>query len=327
MIDPKPSPLSPGALLRGVHVTSPIGPLSVAGVVEKAHPYERSVYLLLSGDQGVIEARVPREEQPPLKTAVVITGMVNVRPDGLGKGLNVIVHGHVDGAAQRSVRPIISLHKARRVTLESLMADPTTRVADLAVVGTERAFSDIAGRVLGVPPLFRVVSTINEQAILAAASAAAADGSKAVIFARGGSADATEDLWDDAEFVAKLIALPVPFYTAIGHSDRMHLADIFADQSFATPTHIGTEIQTIGERRAARSRELAELSALRSETARLRRSVSNLEHAAKIAAAPTPLERDRRPKRRLHVQLSPQAWALVIAIVLVAIAISPVFRR
>jgi hypothetical protein len=81
MIDPKPSPLSPGSLLTGLHVTTPNGPVTVGGVVERVNMYERSAYVTLSGDGGIIEARVPADAAPPVHATVQVTGMVNVRPD------------------------------------------------------------------------------------------------------------------------------------------------------------------------------------------------------------------------------------------------------
>ncbi len=325
MIDPKPSPLSPGALLNGLHVTTPNGPVTVGGVVERVNLYERSAYVTLSGEGGIIEARVPADAAPAVHATVQVTGMVNVRPDRFGKGLSVIIHGNVDGAgARRVTQHVVELHKPRRIPLELLLQDRTLGVEDLVVIGTERANSDLAGQLIAKQPRFQRVSTIDPAAIVGAARDAVKTGARALIFARGGSADVTEDLWDDPRFVGDLLALGVPFYTAIGHSDRMHVADKWADQPFATPTHIGAELQAIVTRRAAREREVAELSRLRAEAARLQRALGERERDL----APTPaFSAFPAQPRLLHVRLSPQAWALLAAIVIVVVAVATMFRH
>lgn len=55
-----------------------------------------------------------------------------------------------------------------------------------------------------------------------------------MFFSRGGK-DSTIELWNDIQFVSDLLALNVPFYTAIGHSDLITLAEKFSDESFTTP--------------------------------------------------------------------------------------------
>lgn len=106
-----------------------------------------------------------------------------------------------------------------------------------------------------------------------------------MIFARGGSNDASEDVWDDPAFVARLLNLGVPFYTAVGHSDGLHLADLYAEGAFATPTHAGQEllrVQEAGEREA-RSRQ--EEQRLRARNAELARRIDELERAKAAPAA------------------------------------------
>jgi hypothetical protein len=254
----------------------------------------------------------------------------NVRETGasskFGKGLSVIIHGNVDGAlARRVAQQVVELHKPRRISLELLLQDRKLGVEDLVVIGTERANSDLAGQLLARAPRFQRVPTTDPAAIVGAARAAVSTGARAVIFARGGSADVTEDLWDDPGFVYDLLALGVPFYTAIGHSDRMHVADKWADQPFATPTHIGAELQAIVSRRTAREQEVAELSALRAEAARLQRALRERERELQPASG----FRGALPAqpRLLHIRLSPQAWAFIAAIVIVVVAVTTGFRH
>jgi exodeoxyribonuclease VII large subunit len=51
------------------------------------------------------------------------------------------------------------------------------------------------------------------------------------------------ELWNDPEVVAALLDCDSPFYTAIGHSDQLLLADKFADAAFTTPSAFGHEVR------------------------------------------------------------------------------------
>lgn len=275
--------LSPHTLLSGLHVTGPSNPVTVEGTVEsvRANPQYGNAYLTLSGGGGTIEARVRLDEAPSVREVVRVTGMVTVQPRTVvGTGLSVILFGRVEDAVPRPSRSHVQLHKTRRVPLEALLEE--NRSHSVVVLGTERAFSDLSSTGLREVPRFLRVSTVSASALLDAASKAEEAGASGIIFTRGGSDDGSETLWDDLAFVSRLLKLSVPFYTAIGHSDRLHLADLYADQAFTTPTHIGAEIRRITERQAAKVRSGAEL-------ARLRQRVSDLERAS----AP--------PLRRPHV--------------------------
>lgn len=322
MRDPAPSPLSPSDLLYGIRIIEPTMPVTVAGFVDDVRPTRGPhAYLTLSGDGVAIDARVPIGQAPAPKTTVRMTGTVHLKVDNFKRGLVIELHGHIDGVAERPMdgpadRPRIEIHKPRRVMLDALFADWQVHPDDLVVIGTGRAYGDLTGRFATKRrPVHREVSMTNPDAIVGAAIAAAASGAKGVIYARGGS-DATEALWDDPEFVARLVAVDVPFYTAIGHSDRMHLADMYSDQPFMTPTDFGMTLLSIEQSRAREGREKRRLHA---EIDRL-----NGELASTKAVSPLILERGRPT---WAPSLTPQAWALLAVIVVLAIAIAPWFRR
>lgn len=245
------SPLSPNTLLSGIQVTRPNGPVTVEGRVQGVRPWTAGgfAYLTLTGDSASIAARVPLAKAPAVGETIRITGVVTVAPQKLREGLQITVIGDIDGRVRPNrIAERIELRKARRVALETLLRQSSS--AALIVIGTERAYGDLSGSLTEAPVFVRAATT-DAAELLQAAQASIRTGTRGVIFTRGGSSDATEDLWDDPRFVAQLLALDVPFYTAIGHSDRLHLADMYADQAFATPTQAGEEIRRIEERVAS----------------------------------------------------------------------------
>lgn len=294
--------LSPHTLLSGLKIAGPSNPICVEGSVESVRPHlpSRSAYVTLSGGGATVDARVPIEEAPSVREVVRVSGMVGVQPRGVvGGGLSVVVFGRIEDAPDRPARRRVTLTKERRMSLESLLEQHP--VETVLVLGTERAYSDLCSTGLRQQPRFMRVSTVAADEIVAAAELGIREGACAIVFTRGGSADGSEGIWNDSSFVARLLGLSAPYYTAIGHSDSLHLADSYADQAFTTPTHVGVEIRRILERRAARARVDAEL-------ARLRDRVRELERPAALVAAPAPFVRVRFPRTL-------QEWAIVAAAV------------
>jgi exodeoxyribonuclease VII large subunit len=76
---------------------------------------------------------------------------------------------------------------------------------------------------------------------------------------RGGGDARSLDLWNDPEIVDALLMLERPFYTALGHSTNLLLADRYADEAFDTPTAFGSAARQIIEDRFRFERELEEM--------------------------------------------------------------------
>ncbi len=58
---------------------------------------------------------------------------------------------------------------------------------------------------------------------------------------RGGDDDSM-DVWDDPDVIRALLDVGIPYFTALGHSHRVTLADKYAAQSFPTPGNFGSSI-------------------------------------------------------------------------------------
>jgi exodeoxyribonuclease VII large subunit len=87
-----------------------------------------------------------------------------------------------------------------------------------------------------------------------------------IAFVRGGSDPLSLQIWNDGALLRAFLAQPLPFYTALGHSQELLLADKYADESFATPSDLGAqagriaaELATEAAREQRREEEAAKL--------------------------------------------------------------------
>lgn len=88
---------------------------------------------------------------------------------------------------------------------------------------------------------------------------------KALAFVRGGSDGASLRMWNDPDLVGRILSKDLPFYTAVGHSDSILLADKYSDESFATPTAFGDSFANALADLADEQEKDARLSALYQE--------------------------------------------------------------
>jgi len=270
--------MTPFVLLNGLQIAGPMAPVIVKGKVHGApRIHAAGAYVTLTGEGASIEARVPIHEAPNAGETVRVLGTVRVKPGYLRDGLSVLVAGRLENPPALRSRERITLQKERRVPLEAVISDEAS-LQKIVVVGTVTALSDIGSTGLRTRLPFVQTSTVDADALIGAATRSIESGVRGVIFARGGSNNASEDLWDDTEFVSRLLALDVPFYTAIGHSDGIHLADQYADQAFTTPTHVGNELLRIlcrdDKQNAERAKATVERDRLLQELARLRADIA-----------------------------------------------------
>ena len=100
---------------------------------------------------------------------------------------------------------------------------------------------------------------------------------------RGGGDNVMLRFWDDGLFVRALLDRGLHLFTAVGHSDRLLLADKYADESFPTPTAFG---EVLGQSLAQIERErrlYIDLEATQVKLSRQKQFVSYLRAAAVIA--------------------------------------------
>jgi hypothetical protein len=176
--------------------------------------------------------------------------------------------------------------------------DDVQRAAKLSGVKTE--FERVRTRVTNWPEMLVTAKEVATRC-------------DAICLVRGGGPAEEFACWDEREFVAGLLALGKPFYTALGHSNYdERLAERLADQSFGTPSEFGTEYgreckraQRFATQRAEFAREVEPLRRLEAE----RRQVE--ERLGEAAAREGDL---RRRVRMLLVVIGVLAVLVVVGV-------------
>ena len=245
---------TPDTLLQAITVESPQHRLRVRGTVVDLTPFPRKdprwIYGRLRGTEATIGFRCAVDDAPAQEgSAVILEGRVQVKPSKFKAGLDVMLYGETVGSWQgRPRQPIPSIHLRRerpRVPLHTLLEKhhPT----EILLIATARGFQDFTSTNLPVGPhqwRWLEANFGDRTRLLHALRAASESVPAGVAILRGGSADSSMELWNDPEVVEALLDWDLPFYTAIGHSDQLLLADKFADAAFTTPSALGHEVRT-----------------------------------------------------------------------------------
>lgn len=179
---------------------------------------------------------------------MILEGRVQVKPSKFKAGLDIMLYGETVGSWEgrpRHSTPSVRLRRERpRVPLHVLLGDhhPT----ELLLIATARGFQDFTSANLPIEPhqwRWHEANFGDRTRLLQALRSVSESVPAAVAILRGGSADSSMELWNDPEVVAALLDWDLPFYTAIGHSDQLLLADKFADAAFTTPSALGHELR------------------------------------------------------------------------------------
>lgn len=224
-------------------------PLHVAGKVHAVRTYNRWHYVDLGGNQAKLTLRLPSDTPAPTQgQRVVVHGTLSVQPSDYHGGLEVFLTGSIQGTYRTESLPgsgrlLQRVHEPAR--LSRLIAGEY--LPNLLVIATNTAWED-ARRAAGASaqdiPWMRIEGNFGErgQMIALLHDIARRDDCDAVAVLRGGGDARSLDLWDDSDVVEELLMLERPFYTALGHSTNVLLADRYADESFDTPTAFGNAL-------------------------------------------------------------------------------------
>lgn len=247
-----PVALFPDVILETVTLAHPKEILLVKGRVERlSKPWPSDVpkwiFGNLVGQEASIGFRCPIDTSPTLVGEyVVLSGLLKSRKSKVHDGLELILEGELYGSwtpAETHTQPLIALNREYgRLSLSAFVRQHG--LSSLLVLSTSTAESDLltATSKYGVTTGWISASgNYSDKKKLLSDLNHALDihDVKGVVFVRGGSDPATLRFWDDPSFVQELLALNIPFYTAIGHSDRLLLADKYSDEAFPTPTAFG----------------------------------------------------------------------------------------
>ena len=284
-----PTPLIVEALLNQIRIERPTGQVLVKGRVDrltawpKANP--RHVFGDLIGTDRSIEFRCPIAQGPKaVGEHVVLSGTLAIKASAIQQGFAVLLVGEVVGTwapEKRTAPPVILDRRRGRVPLKHLIAQHG--LEGLCLIGSETGLGDARTALLrhrADAPWHELPCRIADpEAVRACFAEAGRDETvEGIAFVRGGSDPLTLQIWNDQAFLKTFLEAPLPFYTALGHSQELLLADKYSDESFSTPTDLGAQAGQI-------VRELGEQQRLEQELARVTERVGRAEQAEALARA------------------------------------------
>ena len=271
-------PLIVDALLNQIRIERPTGQVLVKGRVERLSAWPkgspRHLFGELSGGERSIEFRCPVGQGPSaVGDHVVLSGTLTIRPSPVHQGFAVQLVGEVVGSWTRdkpAAAPVLLERRRGRLSLRQLIAQHG--LGSLCLIGSETGLGDARAALLRHRPdapwrevVCKVADaeSVRETFVQACRDHAVAG----IAFVRGGSDSLTLQVWNEQALLRSFLAQPLPFYTALGHSQELLLADKYADESFATPTDFGAqagrfaaELAAEGERKERLEQELAKLA-------------------------------------------------------------------
>lgn len=192
----------------------------------------------------------------------VIEGQIKVRLNKRSKRYELRFTGRKVGTWGAPSQPKqVQLQRQRpRIGLQELLgAESLQRVT---LIGTDTGMLDVESttRRSGISAEFRKVrvNVTNWEEMLRVSREANAT-SDAICLVRGGGDARDFTCWQETAFVTGLLSLGKPFYTALGHStSQPTLADLYADEQFATPSELGSAYAAAMRAREGAQRVLAE---------------------------------------------------------------------
>ena len=291
-----PHPLLPDAIIGSVVLTHPKERVLVKGRVERLRPWPteapRTVYGTLRGEEVSIEFQCAPDRSPRLEGEyTVLSGYLSVKPKRNASGVDILLTGDAVSTwtPPTNLPPLILPARTRgRQSLHVFVREHGAEA--LLVLTTQTGQNDFLTALTQQGVSTRICPTVkinfgDRQTLLADLDRAITQHpALALAFVRGGG-DVGLALWDDPALVCALIERGRPLYTAVGHSNRLLLADKHSDESFATPTAFG---QALGQALVAVAQErrlFAEFEAAQQETARLTRETERLTHVQRALTA------------------------------------------
>jgi exodeoxyribonuclease VII large subunit len=282
-------PLIVEALLNQIRIERPTGQVLVKGRVERLTAWPkgnpRHLFGELVGSDRSIEFRCPVAQGPKaVGEHVVLSGTLTIRPSPIHQGFAVQLVGEVVGSwapEKRAAAPVILERRRGRLPLKHLIAQHG--LESLCLIGSETGLGDARAALLrhrpDAPWREVVCKVADAEAVRDCFAQACRDHAIAgIAFVRGGSDPLTLQIWNDQALLRAFLAQPLPFYTALGHSQELLLADKYSDESFATPTDLGAQAGRIRAELAAEQR-------LEQELAKLGERVTRAEQAEALARA------------------------------------------
>jgi exodeoxyribonuclease VII large subunit len=272
-------PLIVEALLNQIRIERPTGQVLVKGRVERLSAWPkgnpRHLFGELVGSDRSIEFRCPIDQGPKaVGEHVVLSGTLTIRPSPIHQGFAVQLVGEVVGTwvpEKRAAATVILERRRGRVPLKHLIAQHG--LDGLCLIGSETGLGDARAALLrhrADAPWREIPCKIADPEVVRTrfAQACRDHAVAGIAFVRGGSDPLTLQIWNDQALLRAFLEQPLPFYTALGHSQELLLADKYSDESFSTPTDLGAQAGQIAAELAGEQRQGQELAKLGERVAR-----------------------------------------------------------
>lgn len=256
---PDPVAISPSTLLATVTVGAPSHLVRVRGEVVRFTPFTNKgekeitcIYGELADASGKVTFKLkPSPDLQGEGQHIEIIGAVKTSFSKYTTGFDLRVDGEMVAAYQVDKRPVTLLNDQRpeqpRISLHHflqenplnhlfLMTTETGLKDFLSGAQPERIEQNIRYKIIKVSTkadVFNCLESIERMTDIAGLG-----------IMRGGGATTDLRLWDDAEVVQRFLATGLPYYSAVGHSDKLLLIDKYSMESFPVPFAFG---QAVGE--------------------------------------------------------------------------------
>jgi len=288
---PGQAPLIVEALLNQIRIERPTGQVLVKGRVERLTAWPRAnprhVFGDLVGSERSLEFRCPLGQAPrAVGEHVVLSGTLSIKPSAIHQGFAVQLVGEVVGSwapEKRAGAPVVLERRRGRVPLKHLIAQHG--LGGLCLIGSETGLGDARTALLrhvADAPWREQPCKIADPAAISTLLAALCDDHaiEGIALVRGGSDPLTLQIWNDQAFLKSLLDQPLPFYTALGHSQELLLADKYSDESFATPTDLGAQAGQAARELDAQQRLEQELAKLGDKASRAEQGLARAQERA-----------------------------------------------
>lgn len=251
------------------------GLVRVKGVVTKINRYSNIMYLTLEDRNLQISVKCDGQLQVSENDSVVVEGCLFLKPSAFFTGLDCYIDGTIVGSwklEESGLGNLPQLKKHRYIPLADLLDE--IDVTSFLLLGTQIGITDTLSQLstsISKEIPTKIIRVYKSDTLLTDIKESFREGTKAIAIVRGGD-DKTMSVWDDAQVVAALLELNVPFYTALGHSHSVTLADRFADSSYHTPTALGRALSSVLSHKIAVENAAQECISLKAENKFLKES-------------------------------------------------------
>ncbi|WP_426269255.1 hypothetical protein ACN9MB_13575 [Dyella kyungheensis] len=282
-------------------------PLRVRGRVEDVGTWQGNgfgyCYGGLVGANWTLPFRVPLAAAPYDGEDIIIAGVLTVTKD-----FKVQLQGDIEGRWQSLHRePQEAIPKRTRSvqTLAKFMEHHPVKSIGFLVSGTGWGDLCSAANLPHLAACHRESAHFGDEVqFVQALDRLLKKNVAAVVVARGGG-EKLITIGNSSRVAKALIETGLPYYTALGHFDNLHLLDRHSDESFIAPTDVGHRIRNTEEELGARKAAQAESARLRGQLSEVKTELTKKEAENQRASDQNVALEKKLGKRETLV------WALV----------------